>query len=106
VYRDDFNFCSFNSPFEVELSDSRLIGELLYPSVPNLVSHLGELQPVSGTNKAGNGCWKNSKAIHKTFLSMQQRHFYILGLVHDVLSQKIRVAFGICAAFASLKEVN
>jgi hypothetical protein len=52
VYRDDFNFWSFNSPFEVELSDSRLIGELLYPSVPNLVSRLGELQPVSGNKQS------------------------------------------------------
>jgi hypothetical protein len=106
VSEGDFDSWSFNAPFEAELSDSRLMGELLYPSVPNLVGNLGELQPVSGNTRSWQWVMEQLQGYPQTFVQHAATAFIHKDLVPNALPQKIRVAFTICAAYARMNEVN
>ena len=97
---------SFNAPWEVGLSDSSLMEDFLYPSVPNLVGDLGQLQPVSGSTRSWQWVMEQLQVYPRTFAQQAATAFIHKDLAHVALPQKTRVAFGICAAYACMNEAN
>ncbi|KAK9246138.1 hypothetical protein V1506DRAFT_195844 [Lipomyces tetrasporus] len=101
----DLDFWS-DTAFEIDLNDSMLVRELMYPSVPDMLGQLGDLQPVSGNTQSWKWVIEQLKSYPRAFAQHAETVFIRKDLVCDSFPQAIRAAFGVCAACLCMDEDN
>lgn len=102
----DLELLLSDSSFEIDFIQGTAMRELLYPSVPDLVGRLGELQPVSGQTESWNWMIGELKSYPQAFAQSVETSFIHKNMVCHPLPRPLRVAFGICAACISINEYN
>ncbi|KAH7125885.1 hypothetical protein EDB81DRAFT_201796 [Dactylonectria macrodidyma] len=91
---------------DFSLNDTRLVGELLNASVPNMVGPLGDFQPVTGRTKSWKWVLEQLKGYPKAFAQDIETPFIHKSLIQDTFPRPIRAAFGVCSAYASMNDTN
>jgi hypothetical protein len=104
----NLDFGSSGAPFFMGMNDKWWMKEfeLLYPSVPNMVGQLGELQPISGNTKSWKWVIEQLKGYPRAFAQHSETTFIHRDLIPDPVTQAIRTAFGVSAIYVCMNESN
>jgi hypothetical protein len=92
--------------FSLDLQQSDLIDELLYPRVPNFLGSLGEIQPVSGNTRSWEWVIEQFKGYPRSFAQHIETTFIHRELFSNQLPPSIQAAFGVCAAHLCMNDAN
>ncbi|KAH7136961.1 hypothetical protein B0J13DRAFT_449828 [Dactylonectria estremocensis] len=92
--------------FDFNLDDTRLVGELLNTSVPNMLGPLGDFQPVTGRTESWKWVLEQLKSYPKAFAQDAETPFIHKSLIQGTLPRPIRAAFGVCSAYTGINDNN
>ena len=95
----------YEPQFQLDRSLTRQLNKLQCPSIPKLLGHLGELEPVVGKE---NWAWVFGQIQNcpLAFATQAETVFIHKSLYPDSFPRPLRAAFGICAGSLSLNERN